>query len=275
MFGPESSGKTTLALKIIASAQKEGGLASFIDVENSLDPIWARINGVDTEALRVSQPDGGGEEALDIASLLIESGAFSIVVIDSVAALTPKSELEGDIGDSNMGLMARMMSQALRMLSGKVRRSGTSLVFINQLRDRIGISYGDPSTTSGGRALKFYSSVRLDVRKIQTIKEDDIAIGNMVRIKAVKNKVGVPYRQVEVDLLFDRGFNSEGNLLDTAAECDIINKSGAWYSFGGERLGQGRTNAVAAFKQQPELQKKVLALLNEKRNKPSEATSGK
>jgi recombination protein RecA len=255
-FGPESSGKTTLALQIIASSQKEGGLCSVIDVESALDPSWVATNGVDMKALTVSQPDSG-EEALDIAAILIDSGAYSVIVIDSVAALVPKAELAGDIGDSHMGLQARMMSQGLRILSSKVRRSGTVLIFINQLRDKIGISWGSPEVTSGGRALKFYASLRLDIRRISTLKDGDVAYGNRVRIKCVKNKVGPPYRECEVDLLFKSGFSVTGDLFDAAVSKKVIEQSGAWFAYKGERLGQGKKNAIELLLTTPEISDKI------------------
>lgn len=266
-YGPESSGKTTLALQIIAEAQRRGGRGAVIDAENALDPMWAEINGVNTKDLLVSQPDTG-EEGLTICQYLVESGAFDVIIIDSVAALVPKAELEGDIGDSLPGLQARMMSQAMRMLSGKVRRSQAVVIFINQIRDKIGVMFGSPETTAGGRALKFYASVRLDVRKISTLKDgkDGVPYGNRVKISAKKNKVGAPYRVMEVDLMFDRGFNIQGDLLDSAASSGIIERSGAWYSFNGERIGQGRDKAVETVMNDGKIEEAIRQALQKKRD---------
>ena len=253
-YGPEASSKTTLALRIIASAQCAGGLCAVVDAENALDPTWAAKNGVDVKALTVSQPDSG-EEALDIVAMLVDSGAYSVVVVDSVAALVPKAELAGEIGDAHVGLQARLMSQGLRILSSKVRRTGTILIFINQIREKIGVTWGNPETTSGGRALKFYASLRFDMRRIGTLKDGESAYGNRVRIKCVKNKIAPPYRETEVDLLFAGGLSIAGDLLDCAVQRKIIEQSGAWFSYQGERLGQGRKNAIDALIQQDKVSK--------------------
>ncbi|WP_455381796.1 recombinase RecA [Salinispira pacifica] len=243
IYGPESSGKTTLALHAIAEAQKSGGIAAFIDAEHALDPGYARALGVNIDDLWVSQPDNG-EQALEIAESLVRSGAVDIIVVDSVAALTPQAEIEGDMGDSHMGLQARLMSQALRKLTGTISKSGTCLIFINQIRMKIGVMFGNPETTTGGKALKFYASVRLEVRKIETInKGSDEAIGNKVRVKVVKNKVAPPFRKAEMEIMFGRGISWSGSLLDAALKYDVVQKSGSWYSYGEERIGQGRDNA--------------------------------
>lgn len=243
IYGPESSGKTTLALHAIAEAQKLGGIAAFIDAEHALDPSYAKNLGVNIDELWVSQPDTG-EQALEIAESLVRSGAVDIIVVDSVAALTPQAEIEGDMGDSHMGLQARLMSQALRKLTGTLSKSGTCLVFINQIRMKIGVMFGNPETTTGGKALKFYSSVRLEVRRIETITQgSDNAIGNKVRVKVVKNKVAPPFKKVEMEIIFGKGISSSGSLLDAALKYDLVQKSGSWYSYGEERIGQGRENA--------------------------------
>jgi recombination protein RecA len=252
IFGPESSGKTTLTLHLIAEAQKAGGVAAFIDAEHALDAGYARKLGVDVDNLLVSQPDSG-EQALEIAAALIASGAVDVVVIDSVAALVPKAELEGEMGDSHMGLQARLMSQALRKLTGVVGRTGTCMVFINQIREKIGVMFGSPETTSGGRALKFYASVRLDIRRIAAIKDGDTAIGNRTRVKVVKNKVAPPFREAEFDILYGEGISREGDLLDMGVTHNLVEKSGSWFSYRGERIGQGRDNARQYLREHPDL----------------------
>ncbi|WP_319417459.1 recombinase RecA [Marispirochaeta aestuarii] len=265
IYGPESSGKTTLALHAIAEAQKKGGIAAFIDAEHALDPGYARNLGVNIDELWVSQPDTG-EQALEIAESLVRSGAVDIIVVDSVAALTPQAEIEGDMGDSHMGLQARLMSQALRKLTATIAKSHSCLIFINQIRMKIGVMFGNPETTTGGKALKFYSSVRVEVRKIETIaKGTDDAIGNRVRVKVVKNKVAPPFRKVELEIMFGKGISSSGSLLDAALKFELIEKSGSWYSFGEERIGQGRENAKLFLESNPdiaeEIEKKLRILL--------------
>ena len=245
IFGPESSGKTTLALHIIAEAQKAGGLAAFIDAEHAIDPTYAQAIGVDLENLYFSQPDNG-EQALEIADTLVRSGALDVVVIDSVAALVPRAEIEGEMGDTHVGLQARLMSQALRKLSGSLSRSGTTAIFINQLREKIGVMFGSPETTPGGRALKFYSSVRLDIRRIGALKVGNEAVGNQTRVKVVKNKVAPPFKTVEFDVMYGEGISREGSLLDVGIEHEVVRKSGAWFAYGDERLGQGRENASSS-----------------------------
>ena len=252
IFGPESSGKTTLALHIVAEAQKMGGEAAFIDAEHALDPVYARKLGVDIDDLIVSQPDTG-EQALEITESLIRSGALDVVVVDSVAALVPKAEIDGDMGDSHMGLQARLMSQALRKLAGAINKSKTVLIFINQLREKIGVMFGNPETTTGGRALKFYASVRMDIRRIENIKQDGEIKGNRVRVKVVKNKVAPPFREAEFDIVYGQGISKEGNILDMAVNLDIVEKAGSWFSYNGERIGQGRENVKKYLKENPEM----------------------
>ena len=252
VYGPESSGKTTLALHMVAEVQKNGGIAGFVDAEHALDPIYAGNIGVDIDNLYVSQPDSG-EQALEITETMVRSGAVDIIVVDSVAALVPKAEIDGDMGDSHVGLQARLMSQALRKLTGIVNKTGCTLVFINQLREKVGIMFGNPETTSDGRALKFYASVRLDVRRIETLKEKGEMIGNRTRVKVVKNKVAPPFKQAEFDILFGKGISKEGDILDLAAECGIVNKSGAWYAYNGDKIGQGRENAKIFLKEHTDI----------------------
>ena len=256
VFGPESSGKTTLALHVIAEAQKMGGEAAFIDAEHALDPVYAKKLGVDIDNLIVSQPDTG-EQALEITESLIRSGALDVIVVDSVAALVPKAEIDGDMGDSHMGLQARLMSQALRKLAGAINKTKTVLIFINQLREKIGVMFGNPETTTGGRALKFYASVRLDIRKIENIKQDGEVKGNRVRVKVIKNKVAPPFREAEFDIVYGEGISKAGNILDMAVNMDIIEKSGSWFSYNGERIGQGRENVKKYLKENPDLLKEV------------------
>jgi recombination protein RecA len=256
IFGPESSGKTTLALHVVAEAQKAGGTAAFIDAEHALDPVYARKLGVDTDNLLVSQPDYG-EQALEIASALVASGAVDIVVIDSVAALVPKAELEGEMGDSHVGLHARLMSQALRKLAGTVSRTNTCLVFINQIREKIGVMFGSPETTTGGRALKFYASVRADVRRIATIKNGDAVTGSRTRVKVVKNKVAAPFREAEFDVIHGEGISREADLIDLGAAKALVDKSGSWFSYHGERIGQGRENACQFLREHTELRDRL------------------
>jgi recombination protein RecA len=256
IFGPESSGKTTLALHVISEAQRRGGMAAFIDAEHALDAVYAGKLGVDTDNLLVSQPDSG-EQALEIAEVLIRSGAVDVLVIDSVAALVPRSELEGEMGDAQMGLQARLMSQALRKLTAIVAKSKTCLIFINQLREKIGVMFGNPETTTGGRALKFYSSVRLDIRRIASLKDGDVVIGSRAKVKVVKNKVAPPFREAEFDLLYGEGISKEGDLLDLGVDHRVIEKSGSWYAFDGERIGQGRDNARQFLKDNPDIRAEV------------------
>ena len=252
VFGPESSGKTTLALHVVAEAQKMGGEAAFIDAEHALDPVYAKKLGVDIDNLIVSQPDTG-EQALEITESLIRSGALDVIVVDSVAALVPKAEIDGDMGDSHMGLQARLMSQALRKLAGAINKTKTVLIFINQLREKIGVMFGNPETTTGGRALKFYASVRLDIRKIENIKQDGEVKGNRVRVKVIKNKVAPPFREAEFDVLYGKGISKEGNIFDMAVNLDIVEKSGSWFSYDGNRIGQGRENVKKYLKENPEI----------------------
>jgi recombination protein RecA len=267
IYGPESGGKTTLTLHIIAEAQKMGGQAAFIDAEHALDPIYARKLGVDVDNLLVSQPDNG-EQALEIAQKLIQSGAVDVIVVDSVAALVPRAELEGDMGDPQMGLQARLMSQALRKLTAIVSKSHTCLIFINQIREKIGVMFGNPETTTGGRALKFYSSIRLDIRRIQSIKEGDRVIGSRTRAKVVKNKVAAPFREAEFDILYGEGVSREGDLIDLGVEKSVLEKSGTWISFEGERLGQGRENARVFLKEHADVRGKLENMLRKKMGIP-------
>ncbi|WP_226578952.1 recombinase RecA [Halobacillus litoralis] len=262
IYGPESSGKTTVALHAIAEAQRKGGQAAFIDAEHALDPVYARALGVDIEELLLSQPDTG-EQALEIAEALVRSGAVDMVVIDSVAALVPKAEIEGEMGDSHVGLQARLMSQALRKLSGAINKSKTTAIFINQIREKVGVMFGNPETTPGGRALKFYSSVRLEVRRAETLKQGNEMVGNKTRLKVVKNKVAPPFRQAEVDIMYGEGISREGELLDIGTDLDLIQKSGSWYSYNEERLGQGRENAKQFLKENVEIYDEVKRLIRD------------
>jgi recombination protein RecA len=256
IYGPESSGKTTLALHVVAQAQKLGGICAFVDAEHALDVSYARRLGVRTDDLLVSQPDCG-EQALDITEMLVRSGAVDVVVVDSVAALTPRAELEGEMGDSHMGLQARLMSQALRKLTGTISKSHTLVIFINQIRMKIGVMFGNPETTTGGNALKFYASVRLDIRRVGALKDGEKVVGNRTRVKVVKNKMAPPFREVEFDILYGEGISREGDLVDLAAECDVVEKSGAWFGFEGERIGQGRENARLYLREHPDVAKKI------------------
>ncbi|WP_068397797.1 recombinase RecA [Kribbia dieselivorans] len=263
IYGPESSGKTTVALHAVASAQAAGGIAAFIDAEHALDPEYAKKLGVDTDALLVSQPDTG-EQALEIADMLIRSGALDIIVIDSVAALVPRAEIEGEMGDSHVGLQARLMSQALRKITGALNNSGTTAIFINQLREKIGVMFGSPETTTGGKALKFYASVRLDVRRIETLKDGSEPVGNRTRVKVVKNKVSPPFKQAEFDILYGQGISREGGLIDMGVEHGIVRKAGAWYTYDGDQLGQGKENARNFLKDNPELGAEIEQKVKEK-----------
>ncbi len=256
IYGPESSGKTTVALHIIAECQKQGGTAAFIDAEHALDPVYARAIGVDIDNLLVSQPDNG-EQALEIADALVRSGAVDIIVVDSVAALTPKAEIEGEMGDSHVGLLARLMSQALRKLTGNISKTGTTMIFINQVREKIGIVYGNPEVTTGGRALKFYASVRMEVRKGEALKQGGEIIGNRTKVKIVKNKVAPPFKTVEFDIMYGEGISKEGSIIDMGVELGIIKKSGAWFSYNGERLGQGRDNAKLFIKEHEDIRAEI------------------
>ena len=252
IYGPESSGKTTVALHMVAEVQKRGGIAGFIDAEHALDPVYAKNIGVDIDNLYISQPDNG-EQALEITETMVRSGAVDIVIVDSVAALVPKAEIEGDMGDSHVGLHARLMSQALRKLTAAISRSNCVVIFINQLREKVGVMFGNPETTTGGRALKFYASVRMDVRRTETLKQGGEMVGNHTKVKVVKNKVAPPFKQAEFDIMFGTGISREGEILDRAAECNVVNKSGAWYSYNGERIGQGRENVKIYLKDHPEI----------------------
>jgi recombination protein RecA len=265
IFGPESSGKTTITLQIIAEAQRNGGLAAFVDAEHALDPSYAKKLGVDVDNLLVSQPDSG-EQALEITEALVRSGAIDVLVVDSVAALVPKAELDGEMGDSHVGLQARLMSQALRKLTGTVSKSRTSLIFINQIREKIGVMFGNPETTTGGRALKFYSSVRVDIRRIAAIKEGDVVTGNRTKVKIVKNKVAAPFREAEFDILYGEGISREGDVLDLAVANNLVEKSGAWYSYSGERIGQGRENTRNFLKENKDIFAKMDAEVRKKLN---------
>ncbi|MFB1081040.1 recombinase RecA [Jeotgalibacillus sp. JSM ZJ347] len=262
IYGPESSGKTTVALHAIAEVQANGGQAAFIDAEHALDPVYAQKLGVNIDELLLSQPDTG-EQALEIAEALVRSGAVEIVIVDSVAALVPKAEIEGEMGDSHVGLQARLMSQALRKLSGAISKSNTIAIFINQIREKVGVMFGSPETTPGGRALKFYSSVRLDVRRAETLKQGNDMVGNKTRIKVVKNKVAPPFRIAEVDIMYGEGISKEGEIIDLGAEADIVQKSGSWYSYEGERLGQGRENAKQFLKENTDLRQQILLKIRE------------
>ncbi len=263
IFGPESSGKTTIALQVIAEAQKSGGMAAFVDAEHALDPIYAKKLGVDTDNLLVSQPDYG-EQALEITEALVRSGAIDVLVVDSVAALVPKAELDGEMGDSHVGLQARLMSQALRKLTGTVSKSRTCLIFINQIREKIGVMFGNPETTTGGRALKFYSSVRIDIRRIAAIKEGDVVLGSRTRVKVVKNKVAAPFREAEFDIMYGEGISREGDVLDLAVNHEIVEKSGAWFSYKSERIGQGRENSKQFLKDNKDVLAKIEAEVRKK-----------
>ncbi len=273
VYGPESSGKTTLALHIVAEAQKMGGEAAFIDAEHALDPVYAKKLGVDIDNLIVSQPDTG-EQALEITESLVRSGALDVIVVDSVAALVPKAEIDGDMGDSHMGLQARLMSQALRKLAGALNKTKTVLIFINQLREKIGVMFGNPETTTGGRALKFYASVRMDIRKIENIKQDGEFKGSRARVKVVKNKVAPPFREAEFDIVYGEGISKAGNILDMAVNLDIIEKAGSWFSYNGDRIGQGRENVKKYLKENPEVLEEVEAKVREDFAKAFEQSLG-
>ncbi len=262
IYGPESSGKTTVTLHMIAEVQKRGGIAGFIDAEHALDPVYAKNIGVDVDNLYISQPDNG-EQALEITETMVRSGAIDIVVVDSVAALVPKAEIDGDMGDSHMGLQARLMSQALRKLTAVISKSNCTVIFINQLREKVGIVFGNPETTTGGRALKFYSSVRLDVRRIESLKQSGEVVGNRTRVKVVKNKIAPPFKEAEFDIVFGEGISYVGDVLDLAAEIDVINKSGAWYAYEGNKIGQGRENTKQYLKDNPEICKEVARRVRE------------
>ena len=262
IYGPESSGKTTVALHCVAEVQKQGGIAGFIDAEHALDPVYARNIGVDIDNLYISQPDNG-EQALEITETMVRSGAVDIVIVDSVAALVPKAEIDGDMGDSHVGLQARLMSQALRKLTAAISKSNCIVIFINQLREKVGVMFGNPETTTGGRALKFYASVRLDVRRIEALKQQGEVIGNRTRIKIVKNKIAPPFREAEFDIMFGKGISKEGDILDVAANLDIISKSGAWYAYEGEKIGQGRENAKQYLLEHPEIRDHIDSLIRE------------
>lgn len=266
VYGPESGGKTTVALHMVAEVQKRGGIAGFIDAEHALDPVYAKKIGVDIDNLYISQPDTG-EQALEITETMVRSGAIDIVIVDSVAALVPKAEIEGDMGDSHVGLQARLMSQALRKLTAIIGKTSCTVIFINQLREKVGVMFGNPETTTGGRALKYYSSIRLEVRRGEQIKKDGEAIGNRTRIKVVKNKVAPPFREAEVDIIYGEGISREGDILDLAAKEDIVNKSGAWYAYGGSKIGQGRENAKTYLKEHPDVMEEIEEKVREKFSK--------
>ena len=272
VFGPESSGKTTLTLHIIAEAQKTGGRAAFIDAEHALDPIYAKKLGVDTDELLVSQPDTG-EQALEICEMLVRSGAIDVIVVDSVAALVPRAEIQGEMGDSHVGLHARLMSQALRKLAGAINRSNTCVIFINQLREKVGVVYGNPEVTTGGRALKFYASMRIDIRKVETIKSGELMLGNRTRAKIVKNKVAPPFKQAEFDIMYGEGISKTGDLLDCAVAAGIVDKAGSWYSYAGDRIGQGRENAKGYLAGHPDTAAQIESLVLEKLRKEREAAA--
>ncbi len=256
VYGPESSGKTTVALHMVAEVQKRGGIAGFIDAEHALDPAYARNIGVDIDNLYISQPDNG-EQALEITETMVRSGAVDIIIVDSVAALVPKAEIDGDMGDAHVGLQARLMSQALRKLTGVIAKSNCTVIFINQLREKVGVMFGNPETTTGGRALKFYSSIRMDVRRIEAIKQAGEMIGNRTRIKVVKNKIAPPFKEAEFDIMFGKGISREGDILDLAANCNVVNKSGAWYAYEGDKIGQGRENAKIYLHNNPEIMAEI------------------
>ena len=273
IYGPESSGKTTLALQVVAEAQKAGGICGFVDAEHALDPVYAKKLGVKTDDLLISQPDTG-EQALEIADTLIKSGSLSVLVIDSVAALTPKAELEGEMGDHHVGLQSRLMSQALRKLTGSISKSNTMVIFINQIRMKIGVMFGNPETTSGGNALKFYSSVRMDIRRIGAIKEKDQIIGNSTRVKVVKNKVAPPFKMVEFDLMYGKGISKSGELIDLGAKADVVEKSGAWYAYKGEKIGQGRENAKLHLENNPKVAEEIETAIRNKAGLVSKKIEG-
>ena len=256
IYGPESSGKTTVALHMVAEVQKRGGIAGFIDAEHALDPVYAKNIGVDIDNLYISQPDNG-EQALEITETMVRSGAVDIVIVDSVAALVPKAEIEGDMGDSHVGLHARLMSQALRKLTAAISRSNCVVIFINQLREKVGVMFGNPETTTGGRALKFYSSVRMDVRRIETLKQSGEMVGNRTRVKIVKNKIAPPFKEAEFDIMFGKGISKEGDILDLAVKCDLVSKSGAWFAYNGDKIGQGRENAKTYLSEHPEIMEEL------------------
>ena len=271
IYGPESSGKTTVALHMVAEVQKRGGIAGFIDAEHALDPVYAKNIGVDIDNLYISQPDNG-EQALEITETMVRSGAVDIVIVDSVASLVPKAEIDGEMGDSHVGLQARLMSQALRKLTGIISKSNCCVIFINQLREKVGVMFGNPETTTGGRALKFYSSVRMDVRRVESIKQGGEVIGNHVRVKVVKNKIAPPFKEAEFDIMFGQGISKEGDILDLAVKDDIVEKSGAWYAYGGAKIGQGRENAKSYLREHPAVCAEVETKVREKHGLPADET---